>query len=100
MDSGKRTFVSGRGSRRILVMGLVLSLALPLTSMISSFPAAYARTSGTITGTGTFTDTSVTITSIQMVGSNEVIKDWGVGQVTGTLTGTYGFIATITVQPN
>ena len=99
MDSGKRTFSSANGSRRILVMALVLSLALPLTSMLSSLPAAYAITGSTINGTGTFRDTSVTILSIQVVGSNTVIKDWGIGVVTGTLSGTYYFSATITVQP-
>ena len=100
MDSGKRTFGPGRGSRRILVAALILSLALPLTSIVSSFPAAYARTPGTITGTGTFTDTAVRILSIQMVGSTEIIKDEGLGKVTGTLSGLYGFQATITIQAN
>jgi hypothetical protein len=100
MDSGKRTFFSGRGSRRILVMALVFSLAIPLTSMISSLPVAYAKTSPTVSGTGTFTDIAVTILSIQMVGSNEVIKDAGLGKVTGTLSGTYAFTATITIQPS
>jgi hypothetical protein len=80
-------------------MALVLSLALPLTSMISTLPAAYARTLGTISGTGTFADTVVKILSIQMVGSNEVIKDEGLGEVTGTLSGIYGFTATITIEP-
>ena len=80
-------------------MALVLSLALPLTSMLSSLPAAYASTNLTVKGSGTFRDTSVTILSIQTIGSSTVIKDWGVGQVTGTLTGTYYFSATITVQP-
>ena len=100
MDSGKLTFCPGRSSRRILVMALVLSLALPLTFMASSIPAAYATTSRTISGTGTFADIYVKILSIQMVGSNTVIEDEGLGKVTGMLTGTYAFTATITVQPN
>jgi hypothetical protein len=62
-------------------------------------PAAYAKRNTSINGTGTFSDTSVTILSIQMVGSNEVIKDAGTGTVTGTLKGTYSFTATITVLP-
>ena len=49
--------------------------------MLSSLPAAYAITGSTINGTGTFRDTSVTILSIQVVGSNTVIKDWGIGVV-------------------
>jgi hypothetical protein len=83
-------------------MALVLSLALPLTTMVSSLPVAYAGTSATsrtISGIGTFTDTAVTILSIQMVGSNEVIQDAGMGKVTGTLSGIYAFTATITIQP-
>jgi len=100
MDSGKRTFGPGRGSRRILVTALVLSLVLPLTSMASSLPPAYARTSVTISGSGTFADTYVKILSIQVVGGNTVIKDEGLGQVTGMLSGIYAFAATITVQPN
>jgi hypothetical protein len=67
--------------------------------MGSFLPAVYAKGNPSINGTGTFSDTSVTILSIQMVGPNEVIKDAGTGVVTGTLTGTYSFTATITVQP-
>src|SRR5947207_6701102 len=100
MDSGKRTFGSARGSRRLLVMALALSLALPLTSMVSSLPSAYARTPGNLSGTGTFYDTYVSVVSIQMVGANQVIKDQGLGKVTGVLTGTYGFAATITIAPD
>jgi len=72
-------------------------MTLPLTSVATSLPAAFAKPPS-INGTGTFSDTSVTILSIQMVGSNEVIKDAGTGVVTGTLTGTYSVTASINVQ--
>jgi len=68
--------------------------------MVSSLPVAYARTPGNLSGTGTFYDTVVSIVSIQMVGANQVIKDEGLGKVTGVLTGTYGFMATITIAPD
>jgi len=99
MESAKLTFKSAQGSRRILAMALVLSLALPLTSTISSLPVAFAKPNPSITGTGTFADTSVTILSVSFVGSNEVITDAGTGVVAGTMTGTYAFAATITIQP-
>ena len=99
MESGKRTFGSRHGSKRILAIALVLSLAVPVSSMGTFLPAAYAKEE-LIHGTGTFSDTSVTILSIQMVGSNQVITEAGTGKVTGTLRGTYSFTATITVQPS
>ena len=99
MEFGRRIANRAHVSRPKLAVAIVLSLALPLTSMVSSLPAAYAESYQNINGTGTFSDITVTVLSIQMVGANEVISDAGTGKVTGTLRGTYSFTATITVQP-
>src|SRR5882762_6680833 len=98
MEFGRRTANRAHASIFKLFVAFSFSLALSLTSMVSSLPAAHAGPD-VIKGTGTFFDINVTILSIQMVGSNEVITDAGTGKVTGTLKGTYTFTATITVQP-
>ena len=87
MEFGRRMANRTHASRSKLVVAFFVTLALPLTTMISSLPAAYAG-SDRINGTGTFSDVTVTILSIQMVGANEVITDAGTGKVTGTLRGT------------
>ncbi len=98
MEFGRSITKRAHASRSKLVVAFFVTLALPLTTMVSSLPAAYAG-SERINGTGTFSDITVTILSVQMVGANEVITDAGTGKVTGTLRGTYSFTATITVQP-